>query len=340
MTNAALDLSFVVVTHNSAAVVGLCLESLVSQFPDSPVIVIDNASTDSTRDIVRSLSRQVTLVCGDRNKGYGRACNLGVKLSPREHVLVMNPDVLITDVDTRSLIPLLQAASLGLVAPTMMRPGDFDGAPLIFPHSSPRRLWVDSTWRKILPQFLHGSCRTHYGQITNGWASGAALLVRKTEFEQVGGFDERFFLYYDDTDLSRRYHAAGLPIRGTDSIHGIHAGGRSCADCDLRIIPFAASLLGMLQYMCVYHPKEARFYGPRLVRRYRLLEQLSRLLCWLCRGRLRSARKLEQLSGVRSLLEDVLASGEYSVDGEIYYPDAVCAMLQRTRERSSKLHIG
>lgn len=340
MTDAALDLSFVVVAHNSAAVVGLCLESLISQFPDCPVVVVDNASTDSTSDIVQSFRAPVTLVCGDRNRGYGRACNLGVKISPREHVLIMNPDVLITAVDTRSLSALLQAATLGLAAPTIARPDDLGGRPLIFAYPSPRKLWIHSTWRKILPRFLDGRRRTHHCQITNGWASGAALLVRRTEFEQVGGFDERFFLYYEDTDLSRRYHAAGFPIRGTDSILATHAGGSSCADRDLRIIPFAASLLGMLQYMCVYHPKAARSYGPRLVRRYRLLEQLSRLFCWLCRGKFRSARKLEQLSGVRSLFEDILTNGTYSIDGETYYPDAVCAMLQGTRGHSSELHIG
>jgi hypothetical protein len=78
------------------------------------------------------------------------------------------------------------------------------------------------------------------------------LLVSRKEFLDLGGFDPRFFLYYEDRDLSRRYRNADLPVRVTEGVLGRHVAGTSSASDGLRAFPIAWSLPRLGQYICIY----------------------------------------------------------------------------------------
>ena len=145
----------------------------------------------------------------------------------------------------------------------------------------------------------------------------AMLLVSRDEFLHVGGFDPRFFLYYEDRDLSRRYRNAGLPIRTTNTILGRHAGGGSSEDDGLRAGPVAWSLLGWIQFVAIHHGERTADRAARATLvTLRLMRVAVRALA--ATGWSRAERKALQLD------EILRALAEYASDGDVRFcPDAL-----------------
>jgi hypothetical protein len=85
------------------------------------------------------------------------------------------------------------------------------------------------------------------------------LLVARDEFLTLGGFDSRFFLYYEDRDLSRRYRESGFPVGTTGALCGTHEGGASSTGHGMRAVPAAWGLLGWIQYVSIYNGSRAAF---------------------------------------------------------------------------------
>jgi N-acetylglucosaminyl-diphospho-decaprenol L-rhamnosyltransferase len=91
----------------------------------------------------------------------------------------------------------------------------------------------------------------------DGWASAALLLAARDEFERVGGFDPRFFLYYEDRDLCARYRTARLPLHATDAVVGVHLGGGSSEGDPLRVEPMGWAFLSWLEYLYIHRGERA-----------------------------------------------------------------------------------
>jgi N-acetylglucosaminyl-diphospho-decaprenol L-rhamnosyltransferase len=247
----------VLVTYNSAACIGNCLESLLAQIPEVEIVVVDNASSDQTESVVSATAPQARFMPAGANIGFGRACNLGVDSARNEKILFLNPDVTVEAVDEQALADLLLVQPFGLVAPAL------DG-------EAELRLRTDGSWTGDLVHHTIETLRPHEWSAShtrrprggNGpaWLGGAMLLVDRQEFINVGRFDSRFFLYYEDRDLSRRYRRAGLPLRTTNAIAGHHSGGESSAHDDIRAGPMAWSFLGWIQFLYIHE-------GERTARR-------------------------------------------------------------------------
>ena len=253
-----MKLSVIVVTHNSAAVVGACLRSVRSTLPDVEVIVVDNLSGDDTTLLCERLDG-VTLIANAVNAGYGRACNQGAVVAGGSHLLFVNPDVEIVEVDLRELEREQRASPFGLVAPTLQRGAGgartvrhwtFDLASHVF-----GPLWpceIPSPPRLVIRR---GSW----------WPPGALLLVERAEFLGLGGFDRRFFLYYEDLDLARRYRAADLPIRSTAAIRAHHrAGTSSASDSVGAALLNGWSYLSWIEYLCVWNGRDTAVRAAKL----------------------------------------------------------------------------
>jgi GT2 family glycosyltransferase len=143
------------------------------------------------------------------------------------------------------------------------------------------------------------------------------LLVSQPEFLELGGFDPRFFLYYEDRDLSRRYRDANLPIHTTEAIRGRHTPGTSSASDGLRVGPLAWSLLGWIQYMCIHEgERTARRAARSTLTTLRVLRLGAHVLAALRWARAR--RKARQLDELLRLLAEH-ASG----DDARFCPDAL-----------------
>ncbi len=243
-------LSVVVVTHNSADVVGRCLASIRRRLPDSQILVVDNASSDET--ITRS--QEVTVVVSVRNAdniGFGRACNQGAEAADGSHVVFVNPDVRVIEIDHAILCTELSQEPFGLKGP-LFRDGSRTG-PLLLPD----RFWPIEVLKHALgplrPRELPALPKASVRRST-WWPAGAMLLCSRAEFLGLGGFRPEFFLYSEDRDLARRYRAAGLPVGTTRSIIASHTQGTSSASEDsLRTVAGGWAYLGWIEYLSAWH---------------------------------------------------------------------------------------
>jgi GT2 family glycosyltransferase len=237
--------SAILVTYDSADCVADCIRSIRKTLPGAQVIVVDNASRDRTTAIARATDESVILVELDENLGFGRACNIGAERAEGAHVLFVNPDARLVDANREALARLTAQRPFGLVAPALT--------------DEPDRLRIEPSWAAelfartvMMLRPREWRPRTRRSPRGNGWwASGALLLVERAEFLALGGFDPRFFLYFEDRDLCRRYRVAGFAIRTTDALRGTHEGGSSSTEDDLRARPIAWGVLGWLEYVAI-----------------------------------------------------------------------------------------
>jgi N-acetylglucosaminyl-diphospho-decaprenol L-rhamnosyltransferase len=238
----------VTVTFNSAGCVLECLRSLERRLPSAERIVVDNASTDGTPELVEAESPGTRVIRTGRNLGFGQGCNAGVDAASNEHVLLVNPDVSIVEVDEPGLARLESLPDLGLVAPLLSADA---GSPARSQLYRPRHWLVEALDHGLGPLRPRGGGAPRLAAAGDGraWASGALLLVRRSEFQRVGGFATDLFLYYEDRDLSARYAEAGLPIGSTDALRGVHAGGRGSAVAGEGADRMAYSFLGFVEYL-------------------------------------------------------------------------------------------
>lgn len=220
----------VVVSYNSREHLRECVEPFIKT-DDFNVIVVDNASTDGSLAAVAGLP--VTTHALAENGGFARGCNLGWRSGTAPFVLFLNPDARIDDQSVRRLVRVLEEdATVGLAAPRIVgADGSLEFSQRRFPRIRstyaqalflhrllPRAEWTDELVRDPDAYAHPGSPE---------WVSGACVLVRRALLEQLGGWDEGFFLYSEDVDLCRRMRDAGFDIRYEPEAPAVHATGGS-----------------------------------------------------------------------------------------------------------------
>lgn len=242
--------SIVVPTYNSGHCVGACIESAAGALGTCEVIVADNGSADSTVAVAeahRIPDCSVKVVQLGRNAGFGAAANAGVAISAGRLIIVVNPDVRLfapADID----IAAVATVATGLYG-IELRVGVAGGRE----HHRERPWWWECGRHVSMP-FWPREISTRGAELPVGpiWVGGAALMLRKSEFERLGGFDERFFMYSEDRDLSRRYRAAGLPVNVTTLLGGTHEHGKSSeGSSGAAPTRIAYSLLGWVEYVAL-----------------------------------------------------------------------------------------
>lgn len=234
-------ISIIIVTHNSAPALTGCLASLHLALKgiDSELVVVDNGSNDDSPEQIKQQFPNAIVVINDRNRGFAAACNQALEKSDGEFVLFLNPDV---DLDSdcldslRSVIENDQQA--GAVAPRMRHAdGSFQATCRRFP-TIYNMLFSRGS---ILGKLFGGSqiyTLPDYPETTIVDAVAATvLMIRRSLLIRVDGFDERFFMYMEDTDLCLRlvsldYRNYFVPTAGGvhDWGQGSNAGGvvRAC----------------------------------------------------------------------------------------------------------------
>jgi N-acetylglucosaminyl-diphospho-decaprenol L-rhamnosyltransferase len=232
----------VVVSYNSREHLRTCVEPLAAIDGVKP-IVVDNASADGSAQTIADLP-VVSLPRAD-NGGFAKGCNEGWRAGSAPLVLFLNPDATI---DARSLERLVQVLDdderVGAVAPKIVYP---DGsitfsqrrfprlrstyARAVFLHRvAPRATWTDEIVRDE---------RKYDRPRSAEWVSGACVMVRRSALEELGGWDEDFFLYSEDIDLCRRMWRSGRKVRFEPGAVAIHEGGASAPSA--TTLPYLAS---------------------------------------------------------------------------------------------------
>lgn len=198
--------SIIIVTYNNRADIDTCLDSLRQHSPDVEIIVVDNLSTDGTLAHVRQRYPHVTAVSSGNNGGFGAGVNIGATIAHGRHLAVLNPD---TKVEADWLEPLIntleQHPGVGLVTPTILLAGS-DGRINACGNN------VHLTGLTFCAG-LNGPAPAYDAPTQSvGAISGAAFIVTRTVWERLDGFDEDFFMYLEDTDLSLRARRLGYDI--------------------------------------------------------------------------------------------------------------------------------
>lgn len=203
----------IVVDYDSGEHLGTCVRSLLTDGA-SEVVVVENGSPGPARRVLAGLA--VTFVDVAGNLGYGAGANRGVAASEdSSYVLVCNPDVTVRPGALAALVGALEDhRSWALVGPRILDP---DGTP----YPSVRRFpsVTDAAGHALLALFKPDnrfSARYHdsVGDVARevDWVSGACLCARRQAFEELGGFDEDYFMFAEDMDLCFRAHEAGWGV--------------------------------------------------------------------------------------------------------------------------------
>lgn len=211
------DVGVVIVTWNSASTIADCLASLP---PEMTVVVVDNASGDDTVRRVRKTRPQTTIIESERNRGFGSACNLGAASLPGLDLLLLNPDATIEASAIQHLRQQLEEApSLGAMGPAI---ADASGTLELSWGSDPS---LKNEWDRKQAHSKQGT--RHQEPMKVDWVTGGCCLIRRDAWEEVGGFDEHYFLYFEDLDLCRRIRRAGYEVRYDPRISALHLRGVS-----------------------------------------------------------------------------------------------------------------
>lgn len=218
----------VIVTYQSRETVSGALDAAGEAYRAGLLecVVVDNASTDGTADFVEQHYPWARLVRSGENIGFGRGCNLGFQYASTPYLILINPDAALGAEATRELIDFLdQRPEAGIAAPAIL---DDEGQP----HFAGAMV----TPRDLLHSLL-GSPERAYPQrrvikpgevaFRTPWVCGAVMVIRSELFGALGGFDERFFLYFEETDLCRRAAERGAEIWAVGKAVARHSGSAS-----------------------------------------------------------------------------------------------------------------
>ncbi len=222
------DASVVVVTHNALPWVERCLESVRGE----EVVVVDNGSTDGTVEVVRDVLPEATVI-EQENAGLAAGWNRGMATATGRYFLILNADAWLTEGSLRRLVAFAEGhPEAAIVGPRLRNPdGSLQRSVRGFP-----TLWRLATeyffLRKLAPRSralnaFYGAGFDHDAVREADFLMGACMLVRRAAVGEVGGLDESFFLFSEETDWAYRFRSAGWKVLFFPGAECVHVGGAS-----------------------------------------------------------------------------------------------------------------
>jgi N-acetylglucosaminyl-diphospho-decaprenol L-rhamnosyltransferase len=228
------DLAVVVVNYNAGEYLTRCVTSVVEASGGLAVdlLVVDNASRDGSARMAAERTPQVRLIDNPTNRGLSAAWNQGARTVDAPWILFLNADAEILQGDLGAFIKAGdERPDVALLGPVIRNPDRtiyesgraFPGVPQAVGHAflgpfAPRnrftRAYRQTSWDRTTEREVD-------------WVSGAAMLIRRSAFEQVGAFDEAFWLYGEELDLCTRLGRAGWKVLATPELEVMHEGGVS-----------------------------------------------------------------------------------------------------------------
>ncbi len=229
--------TIVIVTYNSADVLGDCLASIELHALDCPAIVVDNGSTDTSVDVAQA-APSVTVIGAGENEGFSKANNRALRAIETEFALVLNPDARLT---STSILELLAAADRMPGATALGPKTVYEDGRLQVSFGPDLSLISEYRQRKLVKGVKTGKAwalqqlqrETAHAHPVD-WISGSCMLLRMSAARDVGFFDERYFLYEEDADLCLRLRKAGGQVMFVPQSAVIHELGTSMAKASKR----------------------------------------------------------------------------------------------------------
>ena len=281
-----MDLSVIIVSYNSREELRRSIAAVELGAKDLSweIIVVDNASGDDSVGYVGTTFPEVKLVRNTHNHGFARACNQGVAVSAGDFVLFLNPDTECKPGSLTSLVRVLQNdRAIGTVGPRLLAEDGRPSRSCFRFHT----LWRPTFNLPLLRWIVGERLALHYSpehpSIRGGgpvdWLSGACLLVRRNALEQVGGFDERYFMYFDDTDLCNRLVTEGWGVVYVPAVEVVHHGAQSSKKSWGRM------LVEMQRSRLIYLSKHYGAVGQLVLRALMVAAAVLRVVPSICAGK-------------------------------------------------------
>lgn len=252
VSKSSLELSMLIISYNTKKLLDKCLhsiyQSLVNKSLRFEVIVVDNASTDGSVELVKELYPQVVLIKNSLNVGFGRANNQGIKKAMSKNILFLNSDTEVMDDAIEKLYRYFK---------TLPQKSGVGGK-LFNPDNTPQPSCgpAYSLWHIFTALFLKGDYLnlTRYSPqriIKVDWVMGACMVLPREAFREVGGFDEGIFMYMEEIDWQYRAKRQGYQMSFYPDAHFIHTGAGSS---QTRTTPILNVFHGFLYYYKKHFP--------------------------------------------------------------------------------------
>jgi N-acetylglucosaminyl-diphospho-decaprenol L-rhamnosyltransferase len=229
-------LSIVIVSYNTEAILKEALARVYRHQPQTPfeVIVVDNASSDNSCDMVERDFPQVNLIRHHENGGFAAGTNIGMRAAQGATILLLNSDAYVFDGTLQDTIRFMEEnPDVGVMGPQLVCE---DGSPQPSARPFPNP-WLK--WRVLSGiESRYPSYETHYDYFRADpdetpvarrvdWVPGTYFVIRRELIDQIGLLDERFFMYFEEVDFCYRASQAGWDVVFNPAISVIHLGGQS-----------------------------------------------------------------------------------------------------------------
>jgi len=255
-----MDVSIVILNYKSRGLVAQCIKT-IQMYPSEcsrEIIVVDNASRDGLGEVLAAKHPDVRFIASPQNGGYAAGNNQGIGAASGRYVLIMNPDITIRPGSIDAMVKFMDSnPEVGVCGPKLLKPnGQVDESCFRF------HRWVTPIYRRT-PLGKLPAGRRETGRYTMNdfdrlqtrdvdWLLGAVLMVRREALAEVGKFDEKYFLYFEDTDWCRRFWQANYRV--------VYFTGATMVHCHERASAQVAWLLGPLNRAARMHVKSCFYY--------------------------------------------------------------------------------
>ena len=228
-----LACTIVIVSYNCRQALQTCLLTLTSGGDSPPILIVDNASTDGTTEMIARDFPTIQLLQNTKNHGFAAGCNQGIRACASDFILLLNPDTMLRPATLRKLTDTMRAhPDIGACGPRVLNTDgtlqpscrrfptlgamvcDELGLGRLFPHS-----------RRLAKYRMNGWHHDETRQVDQ--LMGSCLLLRRAALEHIGLLDERFFLYFEEVDLCQRLYQTGWRVVFVADVTVTHLGGES-----------------------------------------------------------------------------------------------------------------
>lgn len=254
-----MDLSIIIVNFNTASLLQKCLASIIDNNQELivknnlEIIVIDNCSTDESREVVKKNYPHVKLLVNNTNLGFGKANNQGIEKAQGEYILLLNTDTFAKQGALENLLSFARKQQ----TPCFIGGKLFNENGTSQPSCGPFYNFAVIFAMLFLKGDKWGLTRFSPNKITQtDWVSGACLLGKKENFENVGMFDENIFMYMDEIDFLYRAKKKRYKVIFYPDAHFTHLGS---ASSEGNKEPVLNIYRGLIYFYYKHHPLWQRF---------------------------------------------------------------------------------
>jgi len=219
-----MKFSIIIINYNTLEYTQNCLDSIFANLPVEmfELILVDNNSPDGSGQILKEkYCDRVKTILNNQNLGFGAANNQGAKIAQGEYLWFLNSDTLIDNVNLEEIDKIFKNnQKLGVTSVDLLM------------ENRKRQSYAFGEFLSLKNLLKRGN---NIGKECSGyykvdWLTGASMIVRREIFNKVSGFDEKFFMYFEDMDLCKRIKESGFEIWFLKSYSIIHFGGKSAVN--------------------------------------------------------------------------------------------------------------